>query len=104
MEGPVRDMLMIMVDWHVGAMTDFTASTGKGGKDLQKHLDADTWDKLIQTYPDGDYQNIWTSLFAMCELFEELSKDTAEKVAVPLPDYPHKVLPYLHEIQKSSSV
>lgn len=102
MDGPVRDMLMRLLDWHVGFTTDFAVSTGKSGKDLQTYLDAATWDKLVQTYPDGDYQHIWTSLLVMCDLFDEASNNIAEKLNVPMPDYSQKVLPYLKGVQQSS--
>ena len=100
MEGPVRDMLITLLNWHVGITTDFTVSTGKGGKNIEKYVERELWSKLVLTYPNGSYENMWNSLFDMCSLFEELSCNIAQELNFDLPDYGKKVLPYLRDIKK----
>lgn len=100
MEGPVREMLMTMLNWHIGIRTDFKVSTGKGGKNIQKYVESHVWNKLVRTYPDGNYKNIWQSLFNMCDLFEELTIEISQTFDFDLPDYRKNVLPYLEHIEK----
>lgn len=76
----IRPMFMRVIDWYVGTETDFSVSTGKGGKLLQKYLPPDLYDKLLQTYPDADIERSKHSLLVMTELFASLAKHTAEKL------------------------
>ena len=100
MDGPVRDMLMTMLNWQIGVETSFTAIPGKSGKNIEKYVDSELWQKLLRTYPDGSYANMWAGLFAMCALFEELSITVADKLEFELPEYRKDVLPYLKHIEK----
>lgn len=77
-EGPVRDMLMKMLQWHIGIKTNFSKSAGKCGKYFKDFLEPDIWDKFVATYPNGDYENIWQSLFTMCELFRRIAIGVGE--------------------------
>lgn len=100
MEGPVRDMLMKLVGWHIGVRTEFTVSSGKGGKYIQEYVESGIWDKLVLTYPDGQYENIWKALFDMGDLFDELTIEVGKALDFDLPDDASKVRPYLHRIHK----
>ncbi|WP_033542423.1 aminoglycoside 6-adenylyltransferase [Planococcus sp. CAU13] len=100
MEGPVRDMLLTMLNWHVGVQTEFTVSTGKGGKHLEQYLEKDLWHKLILTYPNGNYTSMWKALFNMCTLFEEVSVEIGQELNFELADYKKNVLNYLKHIEK----
>lgn len=77
LEGPVRHMLMMMLEWHVGTTTDFTVSVGKSGKYLENYLDASLWEKFMDTYPNGEYENIWHSFFLMGDLFRTVALDVS---------------------------
>lgn len=79
LEQNLRDMLMKMLEWDIGIRTNFTKSAGKFGKYFKKYLDADTWKEFLETYSDADYENMWKSLFAMCNLFR--------KTAIRVADY-----------------
>ncbi|MDN7240608.1 aminoglycoside 6-adenylyltransferase [Planococcus sp. N028] len=100
MDGPVRDMLMMMLNWQIGIRTGFKVSTGKNGKDIKKYVDEELWRKLVLTYPDGDYNNIWASLFKMCDLFEELTSQIAQELKFDMPDYGKNIRSYLKHIEK----
>ena len=79
LEGPVRAMLMRMLTWYVGEMSDWRADPGKEGKYLERHLPPDMWAQLVRTYPDGDYDRIWDALFEMGELFRRAALAVAER-------------------------
>jgi len=65
----LREMLMKMLIWYFGTLTDFKISAGKYGKSLQARLSPEVWEMLKNTYSDADPQNTWDALFAMDELF-----------------------------------
>lgn len=100
MEGPVRDMLLTMLNWHVGVQTEFTVGTGKGGKYLEQYLEKDLWHKLVLTYPNGNYTSMWKALFNMCTLFEEVSVEIRQELNFELVDNKKNVLNYLKHIEK----
>lgn len=99
MEVPVRDMLIRMLEWHIGIKTDFEISVGKSGKLLKHYLDQEEWQKFVQTYPDGNYANMWTALFTMCELFQKISESVAKYFGYQVPDE-EKVFSYLKEVEQ----
>lgn len=79
LEQNLRAMLMKILEWDIGIRTNFTKSAGKFGKYFEKYLDADTWKEFLETYSDADYENMWKSLFVMCNLFR--------KTAIRVADY-----------------
>lgn len=77
LEVPVRNMLMQMVEWRIGAKTGFTVSTGKDGKYFKEHLEDETWQVFLKTYPDADYDKIWDALLTMGDLFRGMALGVA---------------------------
>ncbi|WP_439096841.1 aminoglycoside 6-adenylyltransferase [Bacillus massiliigorillae] len=69
----VRSMLVKMLEWKVGIDTNFSLSVGKNGKFLKNHVNQELWERLMGTYPTGDYESVWRSLFIMTDLFEEVA-------------------------------
>jgi aminoglycoside 6-adenylyltransferase len=82
----LRDELRKMVNWYFGIKTGFSASPGKFGKYLERYLDPELWQGLLDTYSDADYENAWQALFAMGDLFRTLALHVAEHFGF---DYPH---------------
>ncbi|MCU9614763.1 aminoglycoside 6-adenylyltransferase [Caldibacillus lycopersici] len=97
----VRPMLLKMLSWQVGIDTNFTISIGKNGKYLKSFLTNEQWKKLLCTYPDGNDENIWNSLFQMFQLF----RSTAQYVAGNFNfsynfSEDKRVTDYVHYVQK----
>lgn len=65
----VRDMLVKMIEWHIGVTTNFSVSTGKLGKFFKKYLSNELYEMYSKTYSDADYDNFWMAIFNTCELF-----------------------------------
>lgn len=78
-----RPQLLKMLSWYVGVETDFTCSVGKAGKYLKRYLSQEQYQQLIKTYPQGETENIWQSVFTMCGLFEKTAKTVAEHLGYP---------------------
>ncbi|MBP3039451.1 aminoglycoside 6-adenylyltransferase [Bacillaceae bacterium Marseille-Q3522] len=85
LEEPVRDMLIKKIEWHVGVTTNFSVSAGKCGKYLKNYLEKDLWLELIRTYPNADPENIWQSLFTMCNLFRKIAVGVASHFGYTYP-------------------
>jgi len=73
-----RNVLNRMIEWSIGIDTNFTKSAGKLGKYFKDFLEKDEWNEFLATYSDSDYENLWKSLFTMCDLFRK----KAIKVAI----------------------
>jgi aminoglycoside 6-adenylyltransferase len=99
-EHPVRDMLTLMLKWYIGTQTNFSANVGACGKYFEKHLPRSLWDKYLKTFSDADYQNMWRSLFTMCDLFREVAMTVAEHFGYDYPvDDDQRVTDYLRHIR-----
>lgn len=85
-DGPVRKMFMKMLTWYIGIKTDFKESPGKLGKYFEDYLDPKEWDEFVSTYPDGNYENMWNSLFSMDNLFRKVAIKVGENFGY---DYPY---------------
>ena len=70
--------LVRLLDWKVGQQTDFQVSTGKASKYLKAYLPADVWDRFLKTYINGNIEDIWQSVYIMCDLFDETAHELEE--------------------------
>ncbi len=80
MEGPVRDMLMLMVSWYIGTKTGFSVSFGNKGRRMKYHLSEDEYNQILETYPDYKTENIWNALFLMTDLFSHYASQVSERL------------------------
>lgn len=76
----VRDMLIRMISWYIGAEHDFKISTGKNGKYFKKYLSADIYQRYIDTYTTAGYDELWETVYSMIELFGDVARVVAEKL------------------------
>ncbi|ARI77153.1 GNAT family N-acetyltransferase [Halobacillus mangrovi] len=75
-DGVLREPLIHMLKWKVGHDNGYRVSVGKAGKNLEQWVEPELWSRFIDTYPDSNYDRIWSSLFA----FHDLFLDTALEV------------------------
>lgn len=96
----VRPMLIQMLEWQVGIRTDFSISTGKNGKYLEKYLSRESWHELMATFPEATYEGVWRALFAMGDLFRQTAQDVANRLnyEYPLED-DQRVTAYLKHVR-----
>lgn len=73
-----RPELIKMLSWYVGGHRDYTVSVGKSGKYLSRYLTEEQMKRLLLTYPGGELRFMWQAVFAMCDLFDETARKTAE--------------------------
>jgi len=79
----VRSNLSEMINWYIGIQYDFKVSTGKDGKHFKKLLSPELYAQYAASYADSDYENIWRSIDAMCEMFSPLAISVAEHCGFP---------------------
>lgn len=77
----VRDMLMLMLEWYIGAEHDFSISAGKNGKYFRRLLPKNLYERFTQTYSDADYGHMWDAAFEMLYLFGDAARHVAERLA-----------------------
>lgn len=73
----VRPQLIRLMEWNIGFDTNFTVSAGKSGKYMYRWLEKQTWNTFLQTYPSGEVESIWKSVFIMCDLFNDIAKNVS---------------------------
>ncbi|GKS15032.1 aminoglycoside 6-adenylyltransferase [Paenibacillus chitinolyticus] len=96
----VRAMLLKMLEWKVGMDTGFSLSIGKNGKFLKRYLDEESWNKLLSTYENGDYEQVWNALYVTGELFEPVALQVAAEFGYTYPaEEAEKIKLYLRQVQ-----
>ncbi len=80
LNGVVRPELVRLLSWRAGVETNFSVNVGKAGKYLEAWLPPETWDRLLSTYPRAAADEIWRSVSAMCELFDETAGFLADRL------------------------
>lgn len=92
----VREMLLTMLEWKVGIETNFSLSVGKNRKYLKSYLNNAMWERLMKTYPTGDYEQVWHALFETTGLFEQVAIEVASNLEYQYPSKDaNKVKQYL---------
>jgi len=76
----VRDMLNHMIEWYIGVKTDFSVSAGKMGKYFKRYLPVNLYKQYCDTYSNSNYDNIWVSIYSMCDLFHDLAIQLADSL------------------------
>ncbi len=71
--------LVRLLDWKVGCETDFQVSTGKASKYLKCYLPADIWERFLKTYANGNIEDIWQSVYIMCDLFNDIAYEMEKR-------------------------
>lgn len=101
LEGPMRDMLVVMLEWHIGMKTEFTANAGKFGKYFEQYVEKDVWEQFKRTFSNAEYENIWDSYFIMGDLFRKVANEIANTYEYQYPqDDDNKVTSYLKHVRK----
>ena len=75
----VRSELHDMLDWYIGTQHGFALSTGKDRKYLKRYLPPALYAQYAATYSGSDYDDIWTAVFTMCELFHTVAQTVAQQ-------------------------
>lgn len=76
----VRDTLILMLEWYIGANYDFKVSAGKHGKYLKKYLPENIYERFKATYSNADYDNMWKAAFDTLYLFGDVARIVAAKL------------------------
>lgn len=73
----VRIELHEMMNWYIGIRNRFSVSTGKMGKYYKRYLPIPLYEQYCGTYSGSTYDEIWRSIFVMCDLFHTLAISVA---------------------------
>lgn len=76
----VRKQLEKMLSWKAGIKNNFSVSVGKSAKYLQNYIDESEYNLYLQTFFNCDIEIAWKSIFLMCDLFEKISVEVANKL------------------------
>ncbi|MFC2064611.1 aminoglycoside 6-adenylyltransferase [Chloroflexota bacterium] len=97
----LRVELMKMLTWLIGQETNFEHNPGKFGRHMQQVLDPSLWDELLKTYPQASSDDIWISLFSMCDLFRSSALQVAGHFGFEYPlEDDQRVTAHLHHVRE----
>jgi aminoglycoside 6-adenylyltransferase len=96
----VRQNLMQLLSWYVGAEHNWGVNLGSASKWLKDYLPEQLWHSFERTYSGAASPDIWESLFATIRLAKELGQPLADKLNYEYPTRDHNnVLAYLERVR-----
>lgn len=101
LSGIARPNLLRMMGWNIGAERGDNFSLGKNYKFIQRFLPNEDWEKLLSTYAQNGYEEMWKSLFTCYELFRKYSRAVSERFGYPYPDYDEAITGYTQKVYAS---
>lgn len=94
----LRKELLRMISWKVGLETGFSLSVGKSYKFLDQYVTKELWEALLETYAMDSYAHVWRSLFQCQKLFREISREVADELEYPHPEYDKAMTHYAKDL------
>lgn len=96
----VRENVMKLLSWHVGAEHNWSVNLGSASKWLKNYLPEPLWHAFEGTYSGPDFPEIWDSLFEMVRLAQVVGQPLATKLnyEYSAQDY-NNVLAYLERVR-----
>ena len=91
----LREELYRMLSWKVGFETNFSVSIGKHYRFFGHCVCYALWERILKTYNLNSYVETWESLFDIMQLFRGVSKEVADHLAYPYPDYGENITKYI---------
>lgn len=98
LNGIARPNLLRMMAWEIGARHGYTFSVGKNYKYIDRHLPKQDWERLLSTYAEDSYENMWRSLFVCYELFRKYATEVAGSLGYVYPSYDAAISAYTQKI------
>lgn len=96
----VRDMLILMLEWYIGANYDFKVSSGKCGKYFKKYLPENIYGRFKSAYSNADYENMWKAAFDTLYLFGDVARTVAVKLELAYDESEEKgIYDYMKQVK-----
>lgn len=90
-----------MLEWHIGARTAFTVTTGLWGKYFNKYLSPEMYQLYLKTFSDAG--GLWAAIFSACGLFHTAAADVGARLGYPYNQADEEnMLRYLRQMKKQA--
>ena len=96
----LRDMLDLMLTWHIGVTHGLGVQVGQHGKRLERYLPPELWRRYADTYAGADAGRCWQALFRMGDLFRDAAAVVGDARGFPYPaEDDRRVTDYLRHVR-----
>jgi aminoglycoside 6-adenylyltransferase len=96
----VRQNLMKLLSWYVGAEHNWVINLGSASKWLKDYLPEQLWHSFEYTFSGPASSDTWEALFTTIQLAKEVGQPLADKLNYEYPTHDHsKVLAYLERVR-----
>jgi aminoglycoside 6-adenylyltransferase len=104
LEMVIRKAFHQMVDWYIGVNHKWDVNPGKFGKWYANYLTEEEYQILLSTYTGSNINEMWDSLFVMCDFFQKMSHYLANKCDFMYEfEEEERVIIYLRAVRDASS-
>ena len=95
--------LRVMLEWRVQLDHDWSMPIGALGKGLKKHLSAEVWSQLEETYVGADMADNWKALFKTMALFRQVAIEVGDALGYVYPqDLDERVVQFVKDMQHAN--
>ena len=77
--------LLKMLEWHAAAHSEAPVDVWHIGTRMKEWVDEETWRQIHDVYARFHQRDSWRALLASCDLFAQLSRETAEASGLTYP-------------------
>ena len=96
------DLLRRMLEWRIETDHGWALRPGAYGRGLKRHLDAETWRELEDTFAGAEIGDNWRALFATTHLFRRVALEVAGRLGFTYPhDLDARMTSHLREVEAS---
>ena len=75
-----------MLEWEIGTKKSHEINLGAGGKRLEKHLEAEVWKDIQQTYASASYEETRKSILMIYKLFKQAAQSVVQYYGYDYPE------------------
>ena len=76
----LRPLLRQLLEWKIGSEHNFSVSTGKCGKYMNRYLLPEVYERYLSTYSSANVPELWRAVWEMCRLFEETALEVSGRL------------------------
>jgi aminoglycoside 6-adenylyltransferase len=93
-----------MIEWNERGKHGWDYRTHPLGKHLESWVAADTWESLSRVFAHFNAEESWEALFATCELFGRVARETAQSLGCTYPsEIEERLVTFARHLRKEAA-
>jgi aminoglycoside 6-adenylyltransferase len=97
-------LLLRMIEWHERGKHGWDYRTHPLGKHMESWVATETWERLARVFAHFDAEDSWEAMFATCELFGRVARETAQSLGCRYPaEIEEHIVTFARQLRKEAA-